>query len=120
MMALSKEVLRPSPEEQAEEAVEGYIERVEKKPEIDSDVAAFVKPIGGQVTMPGSVGDDFGQTVMQQAASDDPAIVLPLTEEEVRDGLHHRVIDSLRWLAEWSVKLIKKYPGKVFYQSESS
>ena len=115
MMALSKEVLRPSPEEQAEEAVEGYIERVEKKPEIAADVQQWVKPGSGSVTLPQV--NDFGQMVQQQAQQQQKPITLPLTQDELKDGLHHKIIDSVRWLAEWSIRMIKRYPGRVFYKA---
>ena len=107
-----------TPEEIANQEIDSYLERVEKQVEISQDIAGVVKP-SGQVKMPQTITDDQGQ-VVAQAVGDEPPINLPLTEEQVRDGLHHKVIDSVRWLAEWSVMIIKKYPGRVFYRNSES
>ena len=53
---------------------------------------------------------------MAQSVPDEAEIVLPLTEGEMKTGLKSKVSNSLRWLAEWSVMIIKKYPGRVFYR----
>lgn len=106
-----------TPEEIAQQQVEGYIERVEKQTEISADVANYIQP-SGQVTLPKPITDDYGQVVMQSAHQEEAAITLPLTETELRNGLHHKIIDSVRWLAEQCVYLIKKYPGRVFYSKE--
>lgn len=44
---------------------------------------------------------------------DDNVVVLPLTEEEIEEGLHHKVRDSIRWLAEWCLKIIKTAQHRV-------
>jgi hypothetical protein len=43
-------------------------------------------------------------------------VVLPLTKDEVEKGLHLKVVDSLRWLAEWCARLIKIFGNKVAYR----
>lgn len=115
-----QEGIPQSVEQAAVKEVEGYIEQVEKKVEIDAQTAKYVQT--AQPSTPPPITDDKGQVVMQPA---EPAVVpihLPLTEPEVREGLHHKVFDAFRWLAEFCVYLIKKYPGRVFYsaQKESS
>lgn len=117
-MPAFKEREQKTPEQIAAEQVEGYIEQVEKKPEIDSDVTGVVKPApSGDINVP-KITDDQGQVVMQQVDDSEPEIVLPMSEEEVKNGLHHKVVDSVRWLAEFCVMLIKKYPGRVFYAGD--
>ena len=106
-----------TPEELAKQQVEGYIEEVEKKAEIPTDVSQYVQP-SGSVSLPQMTPTDFGQQVMQQAQAKQASITLPLTEEKLRAGLHHRVFDAVRWLAELCIYLIKKYPGRVFYPQE--
>lgn len=106
-------------EEQALREVQGYIEKVEKKPEIVTNQAsnASSQLMNGQIQT--SVSDDMAVVVAQSIQNQGkPKIVLPLTEEELRKGLHHRVIDGVRWLAEWCRMMIKKYPGRVFYPVE--
>lgn len=118
MPVVGKEVERQlTPEEMAAEKLEGYIERVEKQPEIAADVAQYVKP-SGSIAMPQMTPVDFGAQVMQQAQAQTQTITLPLTEAKMKEGLHHKVFDAIRWLAEACVYLIKKYPGRVFYPRE--
>lgn len=85
----------PPPEEQA----------VEITPEMAELGITAVPPVIAPQTM---------------AAADDQALViLPLTEEEVEEGLHHKVSDSIRWLAEWCLRLIKIAHGRVRYAKKS-
>lgn len=95
--------------------VEGYIEQVEKKVEVDQQTAAYVQP--AQPLTPPAITDQTGQVVMQPTDQTLPPIHLPLTEPEVKEGLHHQIFEAFRWLAEFCVYLIKKYPGRVFYSS---
>lgn len=106
----------PTSEEQARQQIEGYIEKVEKRPEIDKDDQGVMQKVGGDdAQMPKQITDDDGK-VVAEAVVEEPEIDLPLTEEEVREGLHHKIMDNIRWLAERCVYIIKKYPGRVFYK----
>ena len=110
-----KEPRIPTTEEQALQEVDGYIERVEKQAETKKPAGPLqpAKPSDDDL----QVSDDGGNVVMQAAQQQkEIKIVLPLDEEEVKDGLHHKIFDAVRWLAEWCVMIIKKYPGKVFYR----
>lgn len=94
--------------------VDSYIERIEKQVE---NQQSPLQPAPSQTPAPDPVVDDMGKTVMAQfAATSKPKIVLPITEDQLREGLHHKLIDALRWLAEMAIYLIKKYPGRVFYK----
>lgn len=96
--------------------VEGYIEKVEKQAETKPQPASTQLPA---TTSAASLADDAAKKVMAMAPKlQKQTIVLPLDEEEVKRGLHHKVIDAIRWLAEWSVYMIKKYPGRVFYPAK--
>ena len=117
MPAVGKELERQTPEEIAAQQLEGYIEKVEKQPEIPKDVAEYVQP-SGSVSLPQMTPTDFGAAVMQQAQAQTQTITLPLTEAKIKQGLHHKVFDAIRWVAEMCVYLIKKYPGRVFYPKE--
>jgi len=104
-----------TPEEVAAAEVEGYIEKIEKQAE-KSALPTPMTNAPATTPPPAPVYDDMGKVVMQSAKAGKIKIVLPLDEEGVRRGLHHKVIDGIRWLAEWSVYIIKKYPGRVFYK----
>lgn len=116
-MAIVKEVepRLPSVDEEALKEVEGYIERVEKQMEVKKPDTPL-QPSSVKTSSP-KVQDDAGNVMMQAAQKQVKAkIVLPMDEVAVKDGLHHKVLDAVRWLAEWCVLIIKKYPGRVFYK----
>lgn len=118
MPVTGKELERQlTPEEIARQQVEGYIERVEKEVEVPAEAQQYVSP-SGQVTLPKPVADDFGQAVMEAAQAKEAEYHLSLTEAKVAEGLHHPLVDALRWAAEQCIYLIKKYPGRVFYSRE--
>lgn len=104
-------------EELATQEIDNYIERIEKKPEIDASISNAVQHAPSQTLTPSAIKDEKGQVVMQPV-DDTKKVILPLTQDELREGLHHQILDSFRWLSEWCVMLIKKYPGKVFYKTE--
>jgi hypothetical protein len=43
-------------------------------------------------------------------------LVLPLTQNQVQQGLHVKVVSSARWLAEWCVRIIKIFGDQVQYK----
>lgn len=47
-----------------------------------------------------------------------PVIVLPLTQKKLQQGLHMDIKHSVRWLAVWCVRLMKKFHGTVVYRQE--
>ena len=95
--------------------VESYIERVEKQAETKPPTTPQpVTPTSGT-----SLTDDAAKQAMSMAPQlQKQTIILPLDEEGVKRGLHHKIIDGIRGLAEWSIYMIKKYPGRVFYPAK--
>ncbi|MBU2052182.1 hypothetical protein KKH13_03200 [Patescibacteria group bacterium] len=84
-----------------EPEVEGWLEKLEK------DQTQLSKP----------VTDDQGQVVLDDSQKQTGfKVVLPLTKDEMEKGLHHKVIDSLRWLAEWCLRLIKMFGDKIAFR----
>ena len=86
-----------------EPEVEGWLEKLEKED------AQLKQPVVNQQT---------GQVVLDDAAQQQAGfkVVLPLTKDEVEKGLKHKVVDSLRWLAEWCLRLVKMFGNKVAYR----
>ncbi len=71
--------------------LEGYIEKVEKDTELQKALADdYVKAIG-----------------MQSASAQNPQVTIPLTNDQIQAGLHHKVWEAIRWLAEWCVRQMK-------------
>ncbi len=49
-----------------------------------------------------------------------PVIVLPITPDIEKKGAHQSPQFSIRWLVEWSRKMMKMFSGKVIYRQASS
>ncbi len=103
-------------EQAAAQQVETYLEEVEKKPEVDASIRQTLQPApAGQPPLTSPIRDAQGQILLQNSELE--PIVLPLGKEALEGGLHHRLMDSVRWLSEQCVMLIKKYPGRVFFKT---
>lgn len=67
-----------------------------------------------QYVLPTPVLDDqTGEVLVSPPAPIAPEIILPITAAEYQMGLEAKIEDSLRWLAEWSKRLIKLLGEKV-------
>jgi len=71
---------------------------------------------GEEIKLPQPVTDDNGQVMLDNATPQQVTVTLPLTEEEMNRALHVKIIYSLRWLAEWTKRLIKIVGGKFLYK----
>lgn len=49
----------------------------------------------------------------------EPVIILPISHQKVQTGMKKSVTESIRWLAEWCLRVIKKFHGMVVYREES-
>lgn len=115
MPAMGKENERPITPEVVTQPVEqtGYVEKVERQTETQQP--ANVQPPKPQIPSDNQV-KDMGKIVSAQfAVHTKPNIVLPMNQQEITEGLHHRIWEGVRWASEWCVMMIKKYPGRVFY-----
>ena len=94
-----------------------YVEQ-EKSPEIPPDVDKYIKKVGQNKIQPPQevvVADQSEQTAQSQYAAE-PAAVLPITQETEQKGKRKSPKLSIRWLVEWSRKIIKMFSGKVIYR----
>ena len=89
----------PTPELPPE--VEGYMQRVEDHAELLSE------PI---------VVDGHQTNHVNQHHPTQPVVVLPITEEEEKLARFKSPKYSIRWLVEWSHKIVKEFVGKVIYR----
>jgi hypothetical protein len=88
------------PELEKKPELEGYIEKVEKESELG-------KPV---------IDDYTQQVLMSSPGSLKNKIQLPLTEEEIKNGPHHKIWEGIRWLAEWCARQAKMLHGKILYR----
>lgn len=94
-----------------------YTRKVDLEPEVEGWLEKLEKE-DSRLQQP--VVDDKGKIILDDAAKQKKGfkVVLPLTKDEVDKGLHHKVIDSIRWLAEWCIRMIKMFGSKVAYRSK--
>lgn len=114
MPAVGKEIERPLTPEIATQPTEqvGYVEKVEKQ--VETQQSTNTQPQQPQEKK--AVVNDMGKIVSAQFAIETkPNITLPMSREEVVEGLHQKIWKGVRWASEWCVMMIKKYPGRVFY-----
>lgn len=94
-----------------------YTRKVDIEPEVEGWLEKLEKE-DAQLAQP--VVDDTGQVILDDAQKKKKGfkVVLPLTKDEVDKGLHHKVIESIRWLAEWCIRMIKIFGSKVAYRKK--
>ena len=82
-------------------------------PQIKEVAAAGVRTQPTTVQLPQVVTQmgvaPVGQAVMPQA----PAVALPLTDDQIAQGLKQSITSSWRWLAEWCIRKLKQLQKKV-------
>lgn len=84
--------------------VQEYVEKVDKENlELDKKVVHKGKPV-----------------ISPPQGMDEPNIMIPLTQGKLQVGLKQKVGKSFRWLAEWCLRIIKKFHGKVVYYSDDN
>lgn len=93
------------------------VERVVPK-ELAPEVKDWMTKLetGEEIQLPQPVTDDSGQPLVSPPAPQQVTITLPLTEEEMKFALHQKVVESIRWLAEWTRRLLKIAGGKFIYK----
>ncbi len=87
--------------------------KIEFTPEIKK-----VEPIveGEEITLPQAVMDDTGAVILDNIAPQQVTIKLSLTDDQMNQALHLKVIYSLRWLAEWTKRALKILGGRFIYR----
>ncbi|HCX25957.1 MAG: hypothetical protein UX08_C0004G0062 [Candidatus Collierbacteria bacterium GW2011_GWB1_45_35] len=116
MPALGKEIERQlTPDEIALREVQGYIDKVEHQAETQEPPVYSQQQVSpGMMTTPRPTSPNITSVI---PVSTKQKIILPLDQTGVEGGLKNHVFEGLRWLSEWCVMMIKKYPGRVFYMS---
>lgn len=87
-------------------------EGVVGEPEHSLEVESVIEKLERQrAKKAGDAQDDV--TVVP--ASDQPAVTLPVTQDDIVQGKKLPILASLRWLVEWAVRQIKKLGGRARY-----
>ena len=95
---------------------------VERNPELPVEVEGFLQRV-----------EDFSAKQVQEVVIADgtneqaavtypsrPVIILPITQDEEQKNKRKSPRNSIRWLIEWSHKVIKMFAGKVLYKTEET
>jgi len=85
-------------------------------PEVPPEIEHIEAIAGAEITLPKPITDSSGQPILDNATPQQVTITLPLTEEEMQQALHLKIIYSLRWLAEWVKRLTKIIRGNFLYR----
>jgi len=86
--------------------------------EPNNEVGEFMEPVPDpqEFTLPTPVEDEFGEILLESTQIAKPNIILPIDDQEIEKALHQKVVDSIRWLAEWTKRVILMYPKRVFFK----
>lgn len=90
----------------------------EVSPEIPVEVESYIERVEETGHMPHQItlaGDQIEVTPVQPTPKQS-VVVLPITQEIEKEGAHKSPKLSIRWLVEWSRKLMKMFTGKVIYR----
>ena len=93
----AKEKLKPREVQKPGEMVE-----IPTTPEVGKEIEGYMQRVEKELELAGPVMDDYTQQVLlKPAAPQTVKVTLPLTTEEIEEGLHHKVWEAIAWLARW-------------------
>ncbi len=95
-----------------------YVE-AEKSPELSLEVEKYINEVRedqGKAPKEIVIADLAQDLPAESQFIAEPVIVLPITPEIEKKGKSKSPKFSLRWLVEWSQKIIKIFSGKVIYR----
>lgn len=122
--SLKESVVSVSPDISPVEAGAGLQQiEYEPSPELPVEVESYLQKVKeSQDQAPSEIVIADGTTtpsVVHQSIKK-PVIVLPITAEEEKIGQKKPLHWSVRWLVEWSKKIMKMFVGEVIYRQEPS
>ncbi|TSC85252.1 MAG: hypothetical protein G01um101416_1011 [Microgenomates group bacterium Gr01-1014_16] len=97
-------------ERHMEKPVEKVIE-IPTTPEVGPEVEGYMEKVEKEAEMLGPVMDDYTAQVLLKPKQKADKQALPLTDEEIKEGLHHKVWEAIRWLATWCMRQVQKLQG---------
>ena len=111
--------MEPSPIKVSESRKVETMEEIPTSPEVEKKLEqeGYIEKVEKETAVPPVIVDDYTKEVLlKPISSQSPKVILPLTEEQVERGLHEKVWDSFRWLAEWCVRQIRIMSGRAEYK----
>lgn len=97
--------------------------RVREKKEFEppAEVKEWVEEVktAEEITLPKPVEDEYGQILVKAVRPIKLKVDLPLTKPKIKKALKKKIVNSVRWLAEWCLRLVKMFPKRVSYGSSN-
>lgn len=91
------------------------------EPDLSAEVREHVETMPGEeVSLPQPVTDDTGAVIVDTPAPQQVTVTLPLTDDQIGAGLTAKVTASVRWLAEWCLRLLKIMRGSFIYHQKKA
>ncbi len=122
--SLKETVRNVSPDISSVEAGAGLQQiEYEPSPELPVEVESYLQKVEehrDQVLNEVVIADGTTAPSVAHPSIKKPVIVLPITAEEEKAGQKKPLYLSIRWLVEWSKKIMKMFAGEVIYKQESS
>jgi len=122
--SLKETVRNVSPDISSVEAGAGLQQiEYEPSPELPVEVESYLQKVEehrDQVLNEVVIADGTTAPSVAHPSIKKPVIVLPITAEEEKAGQKKPLYLSIRWLVEWSKKIMKMFVGEVIYKQESS
>ncbi len=94
----------------------------EKNVEISPEVESFISQVGDhpdQLPQEIVIADQAAPVPTTKYLAK-PVIILPITPELEKVGAHKKPEFSIRWLVEWSRKMMKSFAGQVIYREATT
>jgi len=88
----------------------------EKEPKIDKEIEPLIQKLEKEIYSSKPITDDYGQTLISPPAPQSPTITLPVTKTTYLYGLTQKVTESIRWLAEWCLRIIKIFGSRAIFR----
>jgi len=92
----------------------------EKEKEIEKEVQPYIEKIEKEIYLAKPVTDDYGQTLVTAPSAQPVQIILPVTQATLLYGLKQKVSESVRWLAEWCLRIIKIFGARAVFPKEEN
>lgn len=92
---------------------------VEPTPEISPEVESYLQKVEDHTEMAPKeivIADGTQTSPVDHQYPSQPVVVLPITQEEEKEGAKKSPKFSIRWLVEWSRRLMKMFIGKIIYR----
>jgi len=95
---------------------ETFSVKVEEEPELSPELEPAIKKVEREIYLSKPITDDNNQPLISSPASQNPTIVLPVSQNQYSQGLTQKVSESIRWLAEWCLRIIKIFGTKAEFR----